>query len=116
MGPPTAGPDDTPFTNVLGNVLVATDGPHSSYMSIQQQASEPANGEWIFGFDITICGGRAEVTHPGVVSLSWTIVLAAPGAGGFGWRIDSSGPGKLRIRDNLNAQVGAESTTTLAAG
>lgn len=116
MGPPTAGPDDTPFTNVLGNVLVAIDGPHSSYMSFQQQASEPANGEWILGFDIAISGGRTELVHPGVASLSWTIVLAAPGGGGFGWRIDSSGPGRLRIRDNLNAQLGAESTTLLAAG
>ncbi|MBM7788848.1 carbohydrate binding domain-containing protein [Tenggerimyces flavus] len=118
MGPGTGGPGDTPFDNVLGNVLVAEDGPHGSYMSIQQQAGEPANGEWILGSDIAtgICGGRVEVTHPGVASLSWTVMLAAPTLGGFGWRIDSSGPGRLRIRDNANAQVGAESTITFVAG
>lgn len=117
MGPGTGGPGDTPFDNVLGNVVVAEDGPHGSYMSMQQQTGEACNGEWILGADIAtgISGGRVEFTHPGVASASWTLMLAAPTAGGFGWRIDMSGPGKLRIRDNLNAQVGAESPTTFSA-
>jgi hypothetical protein len=113
----SAGPGDTPFDLVTGDLDVETDAAfNGKAVQVAQVGGSAATAEWHFATDLTETGGRMGFIHPGVLGASWPLVGGSHGAGLPGFRIDSSGPGKLRVRDSANAQNGADGTTTMVGG
>lgn len=113
----SAGPGDTPFNIINGDLDVETDAAfNGKAIQVAQVSGSAANAEWDLPADVTESGGRIAFIHPGVQGASWPLFGTTPLLGGFGYRIDLSGPGKLRVRNNANAQIGSDGTTTLTGG
>jgi hypothetical protein len=112
----SAGPGDTPVDIVTGDVNVATDaGFNGKVAQFAQVAAAACCYEWQLAESQTDSGGRIAFRHVGVLGASWPIVGASVSGGSPGWRIDVSGPGRIRVRDNTNTQR-LEMTTVLVDG
>ena len=114
----TAGTNDRPFDAVNGRIEVVSSGDRPPRLWFDQSVQVVTSAHWNNLGSLPAIGFRIELEAGGTAGASNTLLVGSTVTDGAGlaFRLDLSGPLKLRIRNNAGTQVGAESTTTLTAG